>query len=85
MTFGLVLYIHSMVEFPPVVSFVVTSRCTAHCEYCFGPKGVGELPFERLKEIFALLSAQGAKAVLLTGGEPLVRGDFADIVGAFQK
>lgn len=80
MTFNLVEYVPIMVEFPPVISFMVTSRCTAQCDYCFGPKGIEELPFERLKEIFALLSAHGAKAVLLTGGEPLMREDFKDIV-----
>jgi|GEM_PF-1113500 len=80
MILGPVEYAPRMVEFPPVISFMVTSRCTAQCDYCFGPKGVEELPFGRLKEIFALLAAKGAKAVLLTGGEPLMREDFRDIV-----
>ncbi len=69
-----------METFPDVITFRITSRCNYDCKYCLAPKNIEELKFDKLKEIFNLFSKNGAKAVVLTGGEPLIREDIEKII-----
>lgn len=70
-----------MKTFPEIVTFRITSKCNNNCKYCYGPqKNIEELDFLKLKELFHLFSKNNVKAVVLTGGEPLVREDFEDII-----
>jgi len=70
-----------MEKFPDIITFRITSRCNNDCKCCFGPKkNTEELSFQKLQELFNLFSKNGAKAIVLTGGEPLIRDDFEDIV-----
>lgn len=74
-----------MENFPPVITLRITSRCNNDCRYCFGPKDKKELDLSNLKKIFRLLSKNGAKAVVLTGGEPTMREDFDKILQELKK
>jgi MoaA/NifB/PqqE/SkfB family radical SAM enzyme len=75
-----------MNKFPEIVTFRITSRCNNDCKYCFGPpRKLEELSFFELKELFHLFHKQEVKAIILTGGEPLLREDFGQIVKELKK
>lgn len=74
-----------IIQFPPIITIFITSRCNNNCKHCFGPKNVTEMGFLRLKELFLLLHTKGVKAVLLGGGEPLLRDDFTEIIGELRR
>ena len=66
----------------------VTGRCNYRCRHCFmsAPEGrLGELPFEDMEKIMDGLESCGVYRVKLTGGEPLLRRDFMDIVDGLTK
>lgn len=64
----------------------VTDRCNYRCTYCMPPEGVNWLDSSAIltdEEIIRLLSVmgrEGVSRVRLTGGEPLVRPGFTDLV-----
>ena len=75
-----------MKTFPEIVTFRITSKCNNNCKYCYGPqKDIEELDFLKLKRLFHLFSKNGVKAIVLTGGEPLVREDFEEIIKELKK
>ncbi|MDR2108454.1 MAG: radical SAM protein [Coriobacteriales bacterium] len=66
----------------------ITGYCNLKCKHCYisAPQGVhGELPFEKMQEIIDQLSAANVGEVMLSGGEPLVRKDFWQIVDALRE
>lgn len=74
-----------MENFPQIVYFRITSRCNNDCKYCYGPKKVRALSFQRLKKIFDLFSKNKVKGVVLTGGEPLIHKDITKIFRVLKK
>jgi len=68
----------------------VTDRCNFRCPYCMPAEIYGEryeflprndlLTFEEITRIVLLSTQLGVKKVRLTGGEPLVRQDVAELV-----
>lgn len=69
----------------------ITDRCNLRCKYCMGEKDIVFLPkdellsvqeIERLVRIFSEL---GIKKIRLTGGEPLVRRNFREIVNSLNS
>jgi MoaA/NifB/PqqE/SkfB family radical SAM enzyme len=66
----------------------VTYRCNYRCRMC-GIEGIrkefDELPAESFRRVAAQLRAVGARHVVITGGEPFLRHDLADIVEAFAR
>jgi cyclic pyranopterin phosphate synthase len=64
----------------------VTDRCNFRCQYCMPAEGLpwlerdGVLHFEEIERIVRLVAAMGVGDVRLTGGEPLVRRDFPQLV-----
>lgn len=69
----------------------ITDRCNLRCQYCMGNKDIVFLPkdellsskeIERLVKIFSEL---GIKKIRITGGEPLVRRNFREIVENIDK
>jgi cyclic pyranopterin phosphate synthase len=65
----------------------VTDRCNFRCQYCMPAEGLPWLErdevlhFEEIERLVALVAAMGVTDVRLTGGEPLVRRDFPQLVG----
>ena len=64
----------------------VTDRCNDRCAYCVPPQGVEWLaPSEILSDdeilrVLGILGRHGVSKVRLTGGEPLVRSGFVELV-----
>jgi GTP 3',8-cyclase len=67
----------------------VSDRCPARCFYCRPPgeaaAGRGELDRESLLLIAKAAVACGIKTLRLTGGEPLLRGDLAELVAGIAR
>jgi len=74
-----------MDQFPEIISFRLTSRCTRDCDFCYGPKDITELDCSQLKKVFSLLAGHGAKSITLTGGEPLLRSDIEEIMMEIKR
>jgi cyclic pyranopterin phosphate synthase len=64
----------------------VTDRCNLRCVYCMPEEGIRFQPrdqilrYEEIVSIVRVGAAMGLKQVRLTGGEPLVRIGFVDLV-----
>src|SRR5438309_8061437 len=64
----------------------VTDRCNFRCQYCMPAEGLpwleraAILTFEEIARVVSLLGAMGVHDVRLTGGEPLVRRNFPQLV-----
>ena len=69
----------------------VTDRCNFRCQYCMPAEGLPWLDraevlrFEEITRLVALLGAMGVHDVRLTGGEPLVRRDFPQLVAMLKQ
>ncbi len=65
----------------------VTDRCNLRCVYCMPPEGVSWQPhesimrYEEIEKIIQIAAEEGIREIRLTGGEPLVRRNLADLVG----
>ncbi len=70
-------------------SLALTHRCNLGCVHCYaredGERPSAELPTQRWLEILADIQEAGCLFLLLTGGEPLLRGDFAEIYSFARK
>jgi PqqA peptide cyclase len=64
----------------------VTHRCPLHCVYCSNPlemqRGSEEMSTADWISVFRQAGESGALQLHLTGGEPLLRSDLADLVRA---
>lgn len=69
----------------------VTDRCNFRCQYCMPADGLpwleraAILRFEEIERIVGVLARMGVSDVRLTGGEPLVRRDFPDLVARLAR
>ncbi|NLP06180.1 radical SAM protein, partial [Candidatus Fermentibacteria bacterium] len=73
---------------PPYLVCSVTSRCNMRCRMCFyhdrlNAGGIRELTGDEWKMIGA--SSRGVVNLSLSGGEPFMREDIADIAEAFSR
>ena len=67
------------------VTLAVTNRCPYNCWHCYNAgRSQADIPLDAMKRLAADLQGLGAVMVTLTGGEPLLRRDLADIAGAFD-
>jgi len=64
----------------------ITARCNLHCAHCYINRPVEdrgesdrELRTAEIRRILDEVANEGCLSLLLTGGEPLVRADFAEI------
>lgn len=64
----------------------LTHRCPLHCLYCSNPiemrKAADELTTEDWERVFRQAAALGVLQLSLTGGEPLVRKDLAQLIAS---
>lgn len=69
----------------PVVAWNMTQTCNLHCRHCYmdadAKKHTGELTTEEAKRFIDDLAAFHVPALLMSGGEPLVRQDFFELAG----
>ena len=79
----------------------LTYRCPLHCPYCSNPVAAslheaprrpqgggysnGELTTEEWKRVICEAAALGVLQIGFSGGEPLVRPDLAELIGAARK
>jgi MoaA/NifB/PqqE/SkfB family radical SAM enzyme len=70
---------------PRLLTYIVTFRCNARCVMCdsWRKDGEGDLTLPQIETIFRQLPR--LHAVRLTGGEPFVRRDFAEIAGLASR
>ncbi len=69
--------------FRPIVSWNITKRCNLKCIHCYIDAGVedsGELTTSEALDVVDQMAEVGVPLILFTGGEPLVRRDFFEIV-----
>ncbi len=68
--------------------FHLTNRCNQACRHCLfasSPSDGAELEARSVQDIAAQAQALGCRVFALTGGEPLVYPDFADVVDFLLK
>jgi pyrroloquinoline quinone biosynthesis protein E len=67
----------------------LTHRCPLHCLYCSNPielrKAAEELTTEDWDHVFREAAALGVLQLSLTGGEPLVRKDLAELIASGHR
>ena len=69
----------------------LTDRCNLRCTYCMPEEGIALRPkkeFMTSEEIFQIASTfveLGVKKIRLTGGEPLIKKDFINILNQLSK
>lgn len=67
------------------VTIGVTNRCGYRCWHCYNAgRSQQDMPLALLREMAPQFQALGAATVTLSGGEPLLREDLEEIVGAFD-
>ena len=70
---------------PVLVHFEVTMRCNASCSFCDYWKTAPELKAKELDSFVDAAKAFDPMVVTWTGGEPLLRRDLEDLVGAVDR
>jgi cyclic pyranopterin phosphate synthase len=69
----------------------VTDRCNFRCQYCMPAEGLPWLErseiltFEEIERLVGLLATMGITDVRLTGGEPLVRKQFPELLAKLAR
>ena len=74
---------------PLIATLELTRRCPCRCVHCYLPETQGrkktscekELSAEEWKAVLRQLADSGCLSIAFTGGEPLLRPDFAEICG----
>lgn len=81
-------YRRTEAHFADSVHWSITGKCNLRCRHCYlsAPQGkYGELTTEQCLEIINQIAAANIGKVSLTGGEPLVRRDFWQLVDALRE
>lgn len=75
----------NMVAPPYLVSYAVTRKCNLKCKHCYSDARDSappdELTLSEARILIDDLASWGVKLLIFDGGEPLLRGDFFEIVG----
>ena len=73
-------------RFPLAAEFEITERCNLGCVHCFINQPAGssasiqrEMSTDQVRQVLDQIAEAGCLHLLLTGGEPLLRPDFAEI------
>ncbi|MDR1271955.1 MAG: radical SAM protein, partial [Clostridiales Family XIII bacterium] len=70
------------------VYWSITGRCNMRCRHCFmsAPQAkYGEMSHDKCMDIIRQMGGLGVPSVWLSGGEPLVREDFLELVDALTE
>jgi MoaA/NifB/PqqE/SkfB family radical SAM enzyme len=71
-----------MAGYPTLINLEVTKRCNARCDFCDYWKTTSE---EILDDYVPVVKKLQPLVVMITGGEPFLRRDLANIVGGIRK
>ncbi len=73
--------LHVTLSNPLSLCWQITKKCNYHCPFCLsGEQDPKELPLEKMKQIIDMLDEANLVRIDFTGGEPLLRPDFCDII-----
>lgn len=81
-------YVYYDNRFKEAVHWSVTGMCNYRCKHCFmsAPDAkFGHPSKEQCLDLIRQMEQCGIKSVSITGGEPLVRDDFMELVAALTK
>jgi radical SAM protein with 4Fe4S-binding SPASM domain len=81
-------YRRTEAHFADSVHWSITGKCNLRCRHCYlsAPQGkYGELTTEQCLEIIDQITQANIGKVSLTGGEPLIRRDFWQLVDALRE
>jgi len=82
------IYATAMSRTPVAVMCNLTYRCPLNCKHCYvadpGP-GAAELDLDEYRDLFDQLAAMETLFLTFSGGEPLLRPDFLDILAAARE
>lgn len=71
------------------ISLDITGRCNLHCKHCCVSAGDSvkgaDLSTKELKTIIDEITAFNPKSISISGGEPLVRSDFVELITYIRK
>ncbi|MFH1229020.1 MAG: radical SAM protein [Candidatus Aenigmatarchaeota archaeon] len=77
---------------PKTVEVEITNKCNMRCKMCdrwqwikSNPKLSKEMSLEQLKKLFSEMKSIGTEKILLSGGEPLMRPDFKEIIKSIRS
>ncbi len=67
------------------VTLAVTNRCDYNCWHCYNAgRSQSDVSLSSMRSVVRQLQDLGSVMVALSGGEPLLRDDLEEIVGAFD-
>ncbi len=74
---------HGYLEVPDLVQWMATLRCGLSCRHCLAVSqeaGFADMPIEKVKGLIDEVARMRVREFLVTGGEPLVREDLAEVI-----
>jgi len=74
---------HGYLEAPSLVQWMATLRCGLSCGHCLAvsrESGFADMPLEKVRGLIDEVAQMGVREFLITGGEPLVREDLAEVI-----
>ena len=79
---------HGYTQAPVVLQCHLTLRCELSCAHCLAVHAgvcASDMPLDLFETLCRDSAALGVEEILLTGGEPLLRDDFGDIVDCLRR
>ena len=69
-----------MVNNLETVVFQVTTKCPYQCPQCYMERGEEQLPLECAKDVIDIAHSNGAQAIQITGGEPILYDHLLELI-----
>jgi radical SAM protein with 4Fe4S-binding SPASM domain len=72
---------------PELIQWMITLKCPLKCRHCLAASSdaLKEMPLEKAASLIEEISSLGVNELLISGGEPLSRPDFPEIVNLLHK
>ena len=69
-----------MVNNLETIVFQVTTKCPYQCPQCYMKRGENQLPLECAKDVIDFAHSNGAQAIQITGGEPILYDHLLELI-----